>query len=161
MADYQAHINQAKKNLCTLSEISIHTTGSWDWQVTCSYYVAVHLMNAHIASKANLHYKTHEKVKNALFADLSPCKIDENIYVSYVRLENLSRRARYLCNDKLDGQSDNSITYLTHDVHFKRAIAQLEMILVYFKDLYNIAFDTIKINCVGFDTSNFKYFNAV
>ena len=53
MADFQAHITQAKKNLQVLSEISLQINNSWDWQVTCSYYTAVHLMNAHLAYTVN------------------------------------------------------------------------------------------------------------
>ena len=87
MADYQAHINQAKKNLTILSGISKQIDKSWDWQVTCCYYVAVHLMNSHIAKTANLHYKTHEKVKTALYDPMSTCKIPDDTYAAYIKLE--------------------------------------------------------------------------
>ena len=87
MADYQAHIAQAKKSPAFLSGINQKLNDTWDWQVTTAYYVAVHLMNGHLARRANLHYKTHADVKNALFAQLSPCKILDYVYTSFIKLE--------------------------------------------------------------------------
>jgi hypothetical protein len=164
MADYQAHINQAKKNLVILSSISQRVDQSWDWQVTCAYYVAVHLMNAHIAKSANLHYKTHEKVKNALYDSLSPCKIPDDIYTSYVKLENLSRRARYLCHDDPETAVDAAHAFFTYDKHLKKAIIQLDKLLNYFSNLYNENLGSTEINCIeikSLSLSNFKYKQVV
>jgi len=158
MADYQAHINQANKNLTVLSGINATVNESWDWQVTCAYYVAVHLMNSHIAKTANLHYKTHEKVKIALYSETSTCKIPDSIYVAYVRLENLSRRARYLCHDKPTTPVDENAAFLTYDVHLKKAIHQLDTILEHFKSVYQLVFKITPmrdINIVNGELKNF------
>jgi len=88
MADFQSHITQAKRNLKFLEQTNTSSNGAWDWQVTIAYYTAVHIVNAHLAKGANLHYTTHEKVKNALFKPLSPVKIDQNIYLAYHKLED-------------------------------------------------------------------------
>lgn len=164
MADYQAHINHAKKNLTILSGISQRIDQSWDWQVTCGYYVAVHLMNARIAKSANLHYKTHEKVKIALYDTLSSCKIPDDIYTAYVKLENLSRRARYLCHDDPAASTDDAHAFFTYDKHLKKAIVQLDKLLNYFHDIYKENFGVTEINCIEIKNlafTNFKYKQVV
>src|SRR6201996_3496254 len=140
MADYQSHLNQAKKNLQILADVNKTIHNSWDWQVTLCYYVAVHLMNAHLAIKANLHYKTHVDVKNALFSSTSPCKIPEDIYLDFAKLENYSRRARYLCNDNPHNH-DSDRAFLTYDKHLKKSLILLDRILKYFSIEYEESFD--------------------
>ena len=67
MANFADHIAQAQKNLQFLQEISGKlSTQYWDWNVTVCYYVAVHLVNSHIASTTNQHYRKHEEVSKAL-----------------------------------------------------------------------------------------------
>lgn len=156
MADFQSHINQAKRNLSTLYQLNQNTTDSWDWQVTIAYYVGVHLMNAHIAKKGNLHYKTHEKVKIALFDDMSPCKIPEDIYISYVKLENLSRRARYLCHE--DKRGDHDHAFFTFDKHFKKALIQLNQLMIFFEKEQDIQFSIIDIDCIEIKSLSLFYF---
>lgn len=161
MADFQAHIQQANRNLSVLSGINKHIKDSWDWQVTCCYYVAVHLMNAHIAKTVNLHYKTHVEVKKAIYNDLWPCKVSDDVYTSFASLENLSRRSRYLCNDLLNKNDDN-LAYLTFDVHLKKALNKLDKIISYFSTLHNIKFENIDIDCIeikGSKLGNFTYRN--
>ncbi|HEY8929204.1 MAG TPA: hypothetical protein VIM55_08445 [Mucilaginibacter sp.] len=157
MADFQAHIQQAKKNLATLSEISLKVNDSWDWQVTCAYYTAVHLMNAHLAQTVNQHYKTHVDVKNALFNSLWPSKVPDDIYTSYSKLENLSRRARYLCHDNL-AQNDPSTAYITYDRHLMKALKKLDAILVFFAFKYQVSFNISDIDCIELKNGPFKYF---
>ena len=164
MADYQAHIKQAKKNLTILSGISKQIDQSWDWQVTCCYYVAVHLMNAHIAKTANLHYKTHEKVKTSLYSPTSSCKIPDDIYTAYIKLENLSRRARYLCHDDPSNALDGSRPFFTYDKHLKKAIQQLDKLLAYFTNSYYENFGITEINCIeiqGLTLLSFRYKQVV
>ena len=159
MAEFQAHVNQALRNLTTLSKINKFIEDSWDWQVTTSYYVGVHIMNAHIAKTANLHYNTHDKVKNALYNQLSPAKIDQNIYLDYGKLENLSRRARYLCSDTNTTQS--TVAHLTHDVHLKRALQKLDTIMEYMAKLHSITFPITDIDCIEIKSLTLKYFKYV
>ncbi len=64
MASFQDHISQAKCNLRFLGSVNNQIKNTWDWQVTVAFYVAVHMINARIADKANLHYRSHEAVKN-------------------------------------------------------------------------------------------------
>jgi hypothetical protein len=159
MAEFQAHINQAKRNLAILEQTNKFIDDSWDWQVTKAYYVAVHLMNAHLAKTANLHYNTHDKVKNALYNQLSPAKIDQNIYLDYGKLENLSRRARYLCNE--NSATQPSVAFLTHDVHLKRALEKLDAIMVYMANLHSLTFTIINIDCIELMSSNLTYFKYI
>jgi len=158
MADFQAHIKQAKKNLKTLSEVSQKVDDTWDWQVTVSYYVAVHLMNARLADKLNLHYKTHKDVKIALYNSNLPCKVPDDIYTAYVSLENLSRRARYLCHE--DASLSNETGFYTFDRHLKKALAKLDILLNYFIKEYNLTFEKSGINCLDIKSqimNNFFY----
>ena len=61
MADFDSHVLQAKRNLEFIG--SITSTENFEWQVTISFYVAVHLINAHLARSSNLHYRTHNQVE--------------------------------------------------------------------------------------------------
>jgi hypothetical protein len=157
MADFQAHITQAKKNLAILSEINLKISNSWDWQVTCAYYCAVHIMNARLAKTFNLHYKTHVDVKKALYNSASPCKISDDVYTAYAILENYSRRARYLCHEQA-GQTDGTIAYLTFDKHLKKTLKNLDLILVYFASKYGIAFIKVSIDCIEIKNLSLSYF---
>ena len=148
MADYQAHINQAKRNLIIFSNLSKKVPDSWDWQVTSCYYVAVHLMNAHLAKTANLHYKTHDKVKLALYDTMSTCKIPDEIYTAYVKLENLSRRARYLCHDDPKLLMDSDKPFFTYDKHVKKAINQLDRLLLFYSSKYSENFGITEVDCI-------------
>ena len=156
MAGFDDHIRQAKGNISILSEFNQKILNGWDWQVTISYYVAVHLMNAHLAKKANLHYKTHEQVKNALFNDLSVAKIPDDIYTGYVKLEGLSRRSRYLCNETSTDQME--LTFLTYDKHLKKALKNLDKIILYMSKEYNITFNKVNIDCIEIKDESLAFF---
>ncbi|MFD1255847.1 hypothetical protein ACFQ3S_03480 [Mucilaginibacter terrae] len=157
MADFQSHINQAKKNLIFLSEVNQKISNSWDWQVTTAYYVAVHLVNSHIAKTANMHFSSHERVKNALYDPKSFAKIDDSVYLAYVKLENLSRRARYLCNDNGD-KTELDMTFVTHDVHLKKALSKLDVLIDFITKTHGQSFNIIPINCIEIKKSNLLYF---
>ena len=157
MADFKAHITQAKKNLATLSEISVNISNSWDWQVTCAYYTAVHLMNAHLASTVNQHYKTHVDVKKAIYNSLWPCKVPDDVYVAYSILENHSRRARYLCHEIVE-QTDDSVAYMTFDKHLKKVLKNLETILAYFEKTYSLSFGKYPIDCLEIKNLSLAHF---
>ncbi len=147
MASFENHIDQAKKNLDFLKETNSRNSHHWDWQVTVCFYVAVHLANAHLAKAAGLHYRTHEATKNSLspYNPLSVCSLPEDIYLSYAKLEGLSRRARYLCNDDLSNK--DSAAFFTYDKHFAKAIRNLDKVLFYFNNLYSLNFPIIEIIC--------------
>lgn len=159
MATFEDHITQANSNLSFLSLINQQKQTFWDWQVTVAFYVAVHIANSHISKKANLQYRTHEDVKNALnpYNSLSICRIPEAPYLCYTKLEGLSRRSRYLCNEKNGNRSNDA--HLTYEKHLAKAIRHLDCVLSYFGDLYGIKFNVIKITCQDISKSdNLKYF---
>ncbi len=153
MASYESHIEQAKKNLAFLIDINSSDSIHWDWQVTVCYYVAVHIANAHLAKVANLHYRTHEHVKNALSPNpLSIAKLPQEIYLSYAKLEGLSRRSRYLCHDDPENKSD--VGFFTHDRHFSKAIKNLDKFLSHFATLYGISFGKLVIKCADLNKNS-------
>ena len=121
MATFNEHISQAKKNLSFLEKINSECNDYWDWQVTTCFYVAVHLANAHISEKSNIHYRTHVDVKHALNPEiqLSITKFSDENYTAYVKLMNLSRRARYLCHDNTNNKNAEN-AYFTHSIHLKK-----------------------------------------
>lgn len=148
MASFEEHIHQAKNNLSFLVETNIRNSSNWAWQVTISFYVAVHTINAHIAKMANLHYRTHEDVKNAInpHNPLSVTKIPENVYLSYAKLQGLSRRARYLCHE--DYEKKETRAFFTYDRHFAKAIKNLDKLLDYFQQEYSINWGNMEVGCM-------------
>ncbi|MBX2939902.1 MAG: hypothetical protein KF880_07470 [Ferruginibacter sp.] len=148
MASFENHIEHSKSNLRFLELTNRSCNGYWDWQVTTCFYVAVHLVNAHIAKIASLHYNTHESVKGVLnpFNQLSLCKVPENVYLDYTKLEGLSRRSRYLCNHESNINPEQ--THLTYDKHFAKAIKMLDRLIVYFENLHEVRFEKHEIRSV-------------
>ena len=146
MADFSEHIRQAKSNLTFLSNVHTLIPNTWDWQVTVSFYSAVHLMNARIAQLANHHYRSHEKVNDALspFKSLST-SLPEDEFTAYMILQNLSRRARYLCHHQ--GTQGGDRAHFTDINHFIRAIKQLDTLMQYMKTHHQVDFDVNNINC--------------
>jgi len=102
--------------------------------------VAVHLANSHIAKKIDAHYRTHDQVGNALnFAiEFSPTKVDQDYYLSYIKLYGLSRRARYLCGDDKDDKSN--VNHFTVDKHFAKAIKNLDKFMIFYNKEYGFKF---------------------
>lgn len=148
MASFSEHILQAKKNLGFVLLVNEKIQENWEWQITPAFYVAVHLINAHLAQEADQHYRSHREVRDAInpYGQNYPCMMPEDIYLSYRKLEGLSRRARYLCHE------DNSVrethAFLTHDKHFKKAICYLDAILFFFDGKYKIDFGQPVVSCV-------------
>jgi len=141
LASFENHVIQAKSNIDFLLQTNSAGTKFWDWQVTICFYIAVHTVNAHIAKTANLHYHTHELVKNVLnpYNQLSICAVPINVYLDYTKLEGLSRRSRYLCNHE-DAKKDAEISHITFDKHFAKAVKCLDRLLNHFNRLHNTEF---------------------
>lgn len=160
MATFSEHVSQARNNLSFLNSVNDKIVANWDWQVTICFYTAVHLVNAHIAKKANQHYRSHELVNNALnpFSPLSTTKFTEELYTSYIKLQNLSRRARYLCHD--DPRNRDSKGFLTYDKHFSKSIIHLNNLLEFMSNEYSINFTSIEIECVELKNRNLSYFSV-
>ena len=163
MANYNDHLNQAVKNIQVLYKINNGIVNSWDWQVTVAFYSALHLANAHIAKTINGHYRTHAKVGQALnpYSPINPSSFNEEAYLSYLALQGLSRRARYLCNDKetIDGNGNQEeIVHFTSDKHLAKAIRHLNNILKHFSQIYNYSFSSNSINCPRIINDRLEYF---
>ena len=147
MASYESHIEQAKKNIVFLSQTYSINSNFWDWQITISFYIGVHILNAHLAKSADLHYRTHEAVKNAInpYNPLALHNIPEDIYLSYAKLEGLSRRSRYLCHDDYSNKGTNA--FFTYEKHFAKAVKALDKIILYFNIKYDLNINDIEIIC--------------
>lgn len=161
MAKYVDYIQQAKSNLTFLNDVNKHSSSSFDWQVTISFYVGVHLVNAFLQKERGMSFNSHTETFSAInFANsLSPYRFSEEDYLAYRRLYNLSRRSRYLCTDSdhLKGQ-DDSIAYLTHGVHLKRAVLSLEKLLVFICSKYHEKINPIELSLLEIQKLQFQYF---
>lgn len=161
MATFDEHINQAKKNIKFLTSVNHDIIDSWDWQVTVSFYVSVHLMNAHIAHKTNQHYRSHEDVNAALnpYMRLSPAKLDEDTFKSYIKLQGLARRARYLCHESSKFRDANAC--FTYDKHFSKAIKNLDKLLSFIASEYKVSFNPMSIHCADLKSYKSDYFKVI
>lgn len=160
MASFQEHLIQANSNLEFLGKINSFCNIYWDWQVTTCYYIGVHFVNAHIAKTADLHYRTHKQVEEAInpYNSIPISNVDEETWIAYKSLRNLSRRSRYLISEK---ETDNGTNArFTHDNHFRKAVLQLDNILNYFSDKYNIPIPKTKLECIDFRPSD-KFTNFI
>lgn len=160
LASFNEHIKQAKSNLNFLNSVNNKIQSHWDWQVTISFYTAVHLINAHIAEKSNQHYRSHELVNNSInpFNQTSITRLPEELYTSYMKLQNLSRRARYLCHD--DPKNYDQKAFLTYDKHFSKAVVHLDKLLSFISSEYSITFDKIALECLELKQRSFTYFGT-
>jgi hypothetical protein len=160
VAKFSEHINQAKSNLNFLKSI-LNSKEYWDWKVTVSFYIAVHLINAHLANKANLHYRSHDKVDKALnpYSPISVTKLSENNYLAYTKLQGLSRRSRYLVHDKPGNKSEDN--HFTHEKHFIRAIKNLDKVLKFISNEYKVSFDILDIKSEYYKSKSLEYFCPV
>lgn len=158
MASFQEHINQASKNLQFLNEVNSKVNDSWDWQVTISFYAAVHLINAHIAQTSNQHYRSHEDVGNSInpFRALSPSKLPEDIYLAYTKLQALSRRSRYLINENKENREEKA--FFTYDKHFSKAVKNIDIVLKYIEKSHGITLPKTAIICMELKKSELSFF---
>ena len=164
MATFEEHIAHAKSNLDYLSKINYSINERWDWQVTVCFYSAVHLVNAHIIVKAKKNYLTHKQVDTVLnpFSQFSPSKLDEDTYTAYVSLSNLSRRSRYLSNEKINrDENDIKNGCFTYSKHFKKAISHLEVIINYMIKNHKTEINKIDLKCDDLNHVPLKNFNIL
>ena len=155
MARFNDHIDQTKRNLLFLEQVNNHSNNNFDWQVTVCFYSALHLINAHL-STFNLQYRKHKDVKDVLNPyTMSPAKLPEEEYKSYIKLQSLSRRSRYLVNEK-DGNLSDDNAYLTYSVHLGKALKHLDSLILFFTNKYALRIDSINIKCEGLKSIDFK-----
>jgi len=164
MADYNEHLVQVRSNLKFLGLINANCASHTDWQVTTCFYISVHLVNGFLANEANMHFNSHERVKDAISPDSTTpsTRLDQKTYLSYVKLRNLSRRSRYLCNSD-NPNNDIDKAHFILEKHFSKAFEYLDTLMVFFFKKYGdeYKFTEIKFafvnptpNCVYFKFTN-------
>lgn len=148
MASFQEHIAQANRNLDFLEQANQSLNKFWDWQVTAAFYVGVHLINAHLAQKSGLSFRSHQQVDEAInpFNQLSVTRLSETDYLAYDKLQGLARRARYLCNEDRDNKA--ATVHFTYDKHFARAIRNLDTLISFIGKEYGVTLKKIGVTCI-------------
>jgi hypothetical protein len=162
LAKVDEHLHQAKRNFKFLEGVNDKVNDSVDWQVTVCFYTALHLVNAHLA-QSNLQYRTHNQVKHAINPVLvaSPSRLPEDPYTAYITLQMLSRRSRYLVNEK-DGQLISPNAAFTYDKHLGKAIRHLDKLVSYYCKTYKVEIPKIKIKCIELkETDNLQNITLV
>lgn len=116
------------------------------------------MINAHLTT-FELQYRKHVDVKNALNPEreLSISKLPEDEYVAYTALQMLSRRSRYLVNEK-DGKIGSEMAALTYETHLAKAIKHLDCLVLFFKEKYKIALPIASFQCPDLKSQSLKYF---
>lgn len=164
MGSFSAHLLQAKTNLQFLQNVNSNISDCWDWQVTTCFYSALHLISAHIVDKTGKNYLSHSQVSNLINFEeqLSVAKVDEQTYISYKKLQLLSRRSRYLIalSEQSKGVSIQPVC-LTYDRHFKKAIYHLDKVMDYVSSNYNVSFDVIDLKCVELKKDTYNHFKVI
>ena len=161
MASYNDHLLQVNSNLKFLSSINQSCNNFIDWQVTTCFYVAVHLINSFLAREANIHFNSHERVKEAISPDsrVPTTRLDEGTYLAYVKLRNLSRRSRYLCSSENDPNREADVAHFIAEKHYTKAFVHLDKLLTHFYSRYN---DPYLISSITYPftkaTPNCRYF---
>jgi hypothetical protein len=146
LAQFNEHIKQAQHNLSFLQKINQNVSDCVDWQVTVCFYTSLHLVNAHL-SKFSLQYRKHNDVNYALnYAALSPARLPQDEYLAYTTLQSLSRRSRYLVNQK-DDNLTNENAFFTYEKHLTKALKHLDVLLHYFNTLYNLELSIDNLQC--------------
>lgn len=162
MASFDEHIAQSKCNLDFLEKINRIGDNFIDWQVTTNFYISVHIINAFLAREGNLHFASHELVKDAIspYSRLSQTKLNDSEYTAYVHLKNLSRRSRYLLYQDDPNTNKDKAHYIL-EKHFIKSFEYLDKLIVFFSKKYSLIFRTITIE-YDYKTSppnlvNFKF----
>lgn len=158
MAKFEDHISQAKRNLSFLESINQKVQDSFDWQVTVCFYTSLHLVNAHL-SQYDLQYRKHKDVNFALNFEnrTSPARLPEDEYLAYNALQSLSRRSRYLVNEK-DNKLGTDQAFLIYEKHIARAFRHLDKLLIHFSARYSLDFKPVKITCSEIKKNELKFF---
>jgi len=162
MAKFEDHILQSKKNLYFLQSINNHSRECWDWQVTVAFYAAVHLINAHLVKILGHSIYSHKDTLSYINSEkqLSPSKLNEQEYLAYRKLYNLSRRSRYLCKDADSAKKGElDIAYLTHSIHLDKAICHLDLLVSYVAKTYNQGFDQTHLDLLEIQKKALLNFN--
>lgn len=146
MASFNEHIAQAKCNLDFLEKINGIGDNFIDWQVTTNFYIVVHLVNAFLAKEGDLHYASHDLVKDAIspYSRYPGTRLNDPEFLAYVHLRNLSRRSRYLIYQE-DPKTNIDKAHYILEKHFMKSFQYLDKLMIYFGDKYSLTFRTIEV----------------
>jgi uncharacterized protein (UPF0332 family) len=123
------HIQQTSHNLAFLTATTeLGTDMFYDWQITICFYCAVHAVNAHLATHGH-QFRRHRDVDNCLNPEIegNDCALTQEGYIAYTALRKLSRRSRYLVNEK---NLDSNSASISHEKHFRKALFHLDTLFV-------------------------------
>lgn len=164
MGNFKEHIDHSIQNLDFLEKVNRFINDRWDWQVTICFYSALHLINSHIVTKTGKNYLSHSQVAEIInpYNQLSVARLEEDIYLSYNKLFQLSRRSRYLLNEnfKKKERVDIQPVSITYGKHFKKSIYHLDNIITYISKNYKVNFNKIEVKCVDLKNSKFNNFDV-
>lgn len=140
MPSSESHNIQALNNINFLKSICLtYPDKHFDWKITVCFYAALHIVNSFLAKTIDAHYKTHSSTEEALNPfTLNPYKPTKEVYLAYKKLHNLSRRARYLINEKPEFRSDDAPPCWSSEKFYSRAKTNLSIIVVFFSDKIGI-----------------------
>lgn len=147
MAQFDEHYSRACSDIEFLEQVNSRFPDRIDWQITVAYYVAVHLVNAHIA-KFSLHYQSHNEIRSAInpHRTIPLAGVSPEAYDDFELLTMLSRRARYLQSEKSPSLAPQAAHYV-FDKHFRRSLQMLDTILTYFYETYKLTLPKITLIC--------------
>jgi len=138
MATFSDHIAQAKHNNGFCEFICKNSDAFYDWRVTVNFYTCIHLINAHLAYIEDAHYRRHSDVEDAINPyNKGTCSLPKEIFLSYKKLHNLSRRSRYLINEKMSNHEE--CVHHTSENHYKKSVNRLSEIASFFEEKYKIS----------------------
>lgn len=108
-----------------------------------------------------MQYRKHVDVKDAINPkNQRSFNIDsalpDNEYLAYTKLQSLSRRSRYLVNEK-DANLSSDQVFLTYEIHLSKSLKHLNTIINYFCSKYQFDIIPIKIRCQGIQKGDLSY----
>lgn len=147
MPTLQEHVRRAKRNILFLANTNEKVEDCVDWQITAAFYVALHVIHAHLA-KFGMHPNSHVDVLTVINPErqLSLAKLPPLIFKHYRALYVLSRRSRYMSA----GENNKGVTkaLFCSEKHLSKAVRHLDALLLFFDKHYEGGFD--------FDSIDFK-----
>lgn len=160
MPQFDQHVNQTTHNLKFLEQVNQNGNNYFDWQVTICFYTALHLINAHL-SLFNMQYRKHVDVKDAInpknaSSVSNGSALPDNEYLAYTKLQSLSRRSRYLVNEK-DGNLNSGEAFITYNVHLCKSLKHLNTIINFFSKKYDVKISAIKVKCEGIKSGDLLF----
>ena len=157
------HLQQAATNLKVLAHLNQTLPTAYDWQVTLCFYTAVHLVNAHLAQSSlqqRSHFDTLQLINPHKLGVPVQFRLSETAFDAYRVLQSLSRRARYLVNEK-DGQLSTDTAAWTHAKHTAKAFRHLDTLLDYFQTTHKMPIPTASLQHEGLSKNAFKVLKIV